>query len=326
MRILVVGGAGYIGSHVVKELLNQGIDVRVYDNLSTGQRVNLFKKAEFVEGDILDVPTLENAMEGVDGVVHLAAKKAVGESMEKPDMYALNNLNGTVNVLNAMVKKGVKYFVFSSTAAVYGMPDKSLLDEETPLNPINFYGFSKKMIEDVLAWYDRLKGIKFVALRYFNAVGYDAEGDVPGMEKNPQNLLPIVMETIFGVRKEMTVFGSDYPTKDGTCVRDYIHVSDLASAHYLALKHLSQKDSSLILNLGTGTGHSVKEMIDETERVTGRKVNYKMGERRAGDPAALMAFSQKANEILGWVPRHSSLENIIKTTYALYKRKLGKKG
>lgn len=324
MRVLVVGGAGYIGSHVVKELLSHGVEVRVYDNLSTGQTINLFENAEFIKGDILDIPTLEKAMQGVDGVVHLAAKKAVGESMEHPDMYALNNLNGTVNVLNAMVKNKVKYFVFSSTAAVYGMPDRSILDETTPLDPINFYGFSKKMIEEVLSWYDRLKDIKFVALRYFNAVGYDAEGDVKGMEKNPQNLLPIVMETIFSVRPQMTVFGSDYPTKDGTCVRDYIHVSDLASAHYLALEYLKKENQSQILNLGTGTGHSVKEMIDETERVTGKKVNYKMGDRRPGDPAALMAVSLKANELLGWKPVHSSLENIIQTTYQLYQKELGK--
>ena len=284
----------------------------------------MFDEAEFVEGDILDIPTLEKAMQGVDGVIHLAAKKAVGESMEHPDMYALNNLNGTVNVLNAMVKNKVKYFVFSSTAAVYGMPDRSLLDETTPLDPINFYGFSKKVIEDVLSWYDRLKDIKFVALRYFNAVGYDAEGCVKGMEKNPQNLLPIVMETIFGVRPQMTVFGSDYPTKDGTCVRDYIHVSDLASAHYLALEYLKKENQSQILNLGTGSGHSVKEMIDEAERVTGKKVNYQMGDRRPGDPAALMAVSLKANELLGWQPKHSSLENIIQTTYQLYQKELGK--
>lgn len=325
MRILVVGGAGYIGSHVVKELLSHGVDVRVYDNLSTGQTINLFEQAEFIEGDILDIPLLEKAMQGVDGVIHLAAKKAVGESMEHPDMYALNNLNGTVNVLNAMVKTGVKYFVFSSTAAVYGMPEQSMLDETTPLAPINFYGFSKKIIEDILAWYDRLKEIKFVALRYFNAVGYDKDGAVKGMEKNPQNLLPIVMETVFGVRSQMTVFGSDYPTKDGTCVRDYIHVSDLASAHYLALEYLKKENQSQILNLGTGVGHSVKEMIDETERVTGRKVNYKMGDRRAGDPAALMAVSSKANEMLGWEPKHSSLENIIQTTYQLYQNELEKK-
>ncbi len=320
MRILVVGGAGYIGSHVVKELLKNGYEVRVFDNLSTGQEVNLFEGAEFIEGDILDCSAIEKAMKGMDGVVHLAAKKAVGESMEKPDMYALNNLNGTINVLNAMVKEKVKYFVFSSTAAVYGMPDVEVLDEQTPLNPINFYGFSKKMIEEVLSWYDRLKGIKFVALRYFNAVGYDGEGDVKGLEKNPQNLLPIVMETIFGIRKEMTVFGSDYPTKDGTCVRDYIHVSDLASAHELAFKYLKKEEKSEIMNLGTGSGHSVKEMIETAEKVTRKKVNFKMGDRRVGDPAALMAFSKKATDLLGWKPKHSSLENIIQTTYQVYEK------
>lgn len=320
MRILVVGGAGYIGAHVVKELLQAGYDVRVFDNLSTGQKENLFKEAEFVQGDILDCASIEKAMKGIDGVVHLAAKKAVGESMEKPDLYASNNLNGTINVLNAMMKENVKYFVFSSTAAVYGMPNVEVLDEETPLNPINFYGFSKKMIEDVLAWYDRLKGIKFVSLRYFNAVGYDAEGDVSGLEKNPQNLLPIVMETILGIREKMVVFGTDYPTKDGTCVRDYIHVSDLASAHRLSFDYLSQTNSSLTLNLGTGVGHSVKEMIETSEKVTGQKVNYEMGARRPGDPAALMAFSKKAHDLLGWSPCHSSLENIIKTTWQLYQR------
>ena len=320
MRILVVGGAGYIGSHVVKELLNTGYDVRVFDNLSTGQEINLFEKAEFIRGDILDVPALEKAMQGIDGVVHLAAKKAVGESMEKPDLYALNNLNGTINVLNAMVKEGVKYFVFSSTAAVYGMPEVEVLDEQTPLNPINFYGFSKKMIEDVLSWYDKLKGIKFVALRYFNAVGYDKDGQVKGLEKNPQNLLPIIMETIFGVRDKMTVFGSDYPTKDGTCVRDYIHVSDLASAHELAFKYLLKSNESQVMNLGTGSGHSVKEMIETTQAVTKKKVAYEMGARRTGDPAALMAYSEKAKELLGWQPKHSSLENIIESTYQIYQK------
>lgn len=324
MKVLVVGGAGYIGSHVVKELLSKGQEVFVYDNLSTGQTINLFPQATFIKGDILDIPSLEQAMEGMDAVVHLAAKKAVGESMEHPDLYALNNLNGTVNVLNAMVKKGVKYFVFSSSAAVYGMPDREVLDETTPLAPINFYGYSKKAIEDLLAWYDTLKGIKFVALRYFNAVGYDAEGAVQGMEKNPQNLLPIIMETLFGVRPCMTVFGSDYPTKDGTCVRDYIHVTDLASAHYLALAYLEKENQSQILNLGTGAGHSVKEMLDETKRITGQKINYKMGDRRPGDPAALMAVSTKANKLLGWKAMHSSLENIIQTTYKLYQSHLKK--
>ena len=176
------------------------------------------------------------------------------------------------------------------------------------------------MIEDVLSWYDKLKGIKFVALRYFNAVGYDKDGQVKGLEKNPQNLLPIIMETIFGVRDKMTVFGSDYPTKDGTCVRDYIHVSDLASAHELAFKYLLKSNESQVMNLGTGSGYSVKEMIETTQAVTKKKVAYEMGARRTGDPAALMAYSEKAKELLGWQPKHSSLENIIESTYRIYQK------
>lgn len=319
MRILVVGGAGYIGSHVVKSLLDEGMDVRVFDDLSTGQRINLFPKAEFVEGSILDKNALEKAMQGVDGVVHLAAKKAVGESMEHPELYAENNLIGAVNLLNAMVKQGVKYLVFSSSAAVYGMPQYPKLDENHPLNPINFYGFTKLEMERLMQWYDRLKGIKFVALRYFNAVGYDAGCNVRGLEKKPQNLLPVIMETLVGERKEMFVFGDDYDTPDGTCIRDYIHVSDLADAHVRALRYLSAGNESQSLNLGTGRGNSVLEMIQTTERVLGKKVNYKMAPRRSGDPAVLMAVSDKATQLLHWTPKQSDLENIIRTTWQVYR-------
>lgn len=319
MRILVVGGAGYIGSHVVKSLLDEGMDVRVFDDLSTGQRINLFPKAEFIEGSILDTNALEKAMQGIDGVVHLAAKKAVGESMERPELYAENNLIGAVNLLNAMAKQGVKYLVFSSSAAVYGMPQYPKLDENHPLNPINFYGFTKLEMERLMQWYDRLKGIKFVALRYFNAVGYDAGGDVRGLEKKPQNLLPVIMETLVGERKEMSVFGDDYDTPDGTCIRDYIHVSDLADAHVRALRYLSAGNESQSLNLGTGKGNSVLEMIQTTERVLGKKVNYKISARRAGDPAVLMALSDKAEQLLHWTPKQSDLENIIRTTWQVYR-------
>ena len=319
MRILVVGGAGYIGSHVVKSLLDEGMDVRVFDDLSTGQRINLFPKAEFIEGSILDTNALEKAMQGIDGVVHLAAKKAVGESMERPELYAENNLIGAVNLLNAMAKQGVKYLVFSSSAAVYGMPQYPKLDENHPLNPINFYGFTKLEMERLMQWYDRLKGIKFVALRYFNAVGYDAGGDVRGLEKKPQNLLPVIMETLVGERKEMSVFGDDYDTPDGTCIRDYIHVSDLADAHVRALRYLSAGNESQSLNLGTGKGNSVLEMIQTTERVLGKKVNYKISACRAGDPAVLMALSDKAEQLLHWTPKQSDLENIIRTTWQVYR-------
>ncbi len=320
MRILVIGGAGYIGSHVVKSLLNAGMQVRVFDDLSTGQRINLFPNAEFVEGTILDKSALYEVMDGVDGVIHLAAKKAVGESMEHPEIYADNNLTGAINILNAMVAKNVKFMVFSSTAAVYGMPQYPQIDENHPVEPINFYGFTKLEMEKLMGWYDRLKGIKYISLRYFNAVGYDADGDVRGLEEKPQNLLPVIMETLVGVRPEMGVFGNDYDPKDGTCIRDYIHVSDLATAHTLALQYLARENKSHVMNLGTGKGHSVMEMIQATERVLGRKVNYKIAPRRSGDPSQLMAVSNQAHALLGWTPIHSDMDNIIETTWRVYQK------
>lgn len=320
MHILVIGGAGYIGSHVVKSLLQDGMKVTVFDDLSTGQQVNLFKDAAFIHGSILDIPALEKAMDDVDGVVHLAAKKAVGESMEQPEKYAMNNITGTLNILNTMAQKGIKNFVFSSSAAVYGMPQYVPIDENHPLEPINFYGFTKLEIERFLPWYKELKDINYIALRYFNAVGYDETGAVKGLEKNPQNLLPIVMEVAVGTRPSMSIFGKDYDTTDGTCVRDYIHVSDLASAHLLALKHLDKGGDSAALNLGTGTGISVLEMVKVTEKITGQKLNYHFADRRAGDPGFLVATSQTAQKMLGWKPKHSDLENIIRSTYAVYKK------
>ncbi len=318
MRILVVGGAGYIGSHVVKALLDSNIKVRVFDNLSTGQEINLFQTAEFIKGDILDSDALLNALDGVDGVVHLAAKKAVGESMEHPEKYAQNNITGTLNLLNAMVQQKVNYFVFSSSAAVYGMPKETVLDETVPVHPINFYGFTKLEIERFLGWYDRLKGIKFISLRYFNAVGYDETGAIKGLEKNPQNLLPIIMETAIGQRESFSIFGNDYPTPDGTCIRDYIHVSDLASAHVLALQYLTQNNQTQILNLGTGRGLSVLEIVKKTEELLNLSLNYRFADRRHGDPAILTASAKKAKEVLGWEPTHSDLENIIRSTYRVY--------
>ena len=270
MHILVIGGAGYIGSHVVKALLDKGMRVTVFDNLSTGLKINFFEKAEYVVGDILNYDEIASAMQkNVDGVVLLAAKKAVGESMSFPEKYALNNISGTINVLNAMSAHNVKNLVFSSSAAVYGMPEYLPIDEQHPLNPINFYGFTKYDMEKYFEWYDRLKGIKYVSLRYFNAVGYDEDGDVRGLEKNPQNLLPIVMETAVGIREKMQIFGNDYDTRDGTCIRDYIHVTDLAAAHIAALDFLSRKQQSEIFNLGTETVSSVLEMVNKTEEHIG---------------------------------------------------------
>lgn len=322
MKILVIGGAGYIGSHVVKALLKDNHKVCVYDNLSTGLKRNLFSKAEFIEGDILDYPSLHSAMgKKIDAVIHLAAKKAVGESMENPEKYAVNNLVGALNILNSMAENKVNKIIFSSSAAVYGIPEYLPVDEKHPTNPINFYGFTKLDMEKYMQWYDQLKGIKFVALRYFNAVGYDENGDIKGLEKSPQNLLPIVMETALGIRKKMMIFGKDYDTPDGTCIRDYIHVSDLASAHSLAVDYLGKNGDSKILNLGTEKGISVQEMIDKSEEITGKKIAYEYAPRRAGDPASLLASSKEAQELLGWQPVHSSLENIIESTWKAYNQK-----
>ncbi len=317
-KVLVIGGAGYIGSHVVKALLQENFAVTVFDNLSTGQRCNLLAKAGFIEGNILDEAKLNDVMaKGFDAVVHLAAKKAVGESMENPQKYARNNLNGSINIFNAMINNGVKNIVFSSTAASYGMPQYLPIDENHPLNPLSFYGFTKIEIERVMDWYSRLKDFHYIALRYFNAVGYAADGSIRGKEQNPQNLLPIVMEVVTGKREILNVFGNDYDTPDGTCVRDYIHVEDLGRAHVAAIKKLMQDSQSHIINLGTGKGTSVLEIIQSTERVTGRKVNYDFAPRRAGDPSVIVATYEKAQKILDWKPQYTDIDEIIKTTWNL---------
>lgn len=321
MHILVIGGAGYIGSHVVKALLNSDHKVSVYDNLSTGLEVNYFKDADYTVGDILDYPALYKAMSrNVDAVIHLAAKKAVGESMENPEKYALNNIAGAINVLNAMSACDVKRLVFSSSAAVYGEPLYLPIDEKHPLNPMSFYGFTKYDMEKYFEWYDRLKGIKYVSLRYFNAVGYDEDGDVRGLENNPQNLLPIVMEVANGSREKMKIFGNDYPTRDGTCIRDYIHVTDLGTAHAAAISYLGKAEESQVFNLGTSEGISVLEMVNKTEELIGRKINYEFAPRRPGDPAVITASAEKAAKVLGWKAEHSAVDNIILSTWQVYKR------
>lgn len=317
-KVLVIGGAGYIGSHVVKELLEGGYDTVVFDDMSTGHEANLFKEAGFIRGNILDKKALDNAMsQSIDAVVHLAGKKAVGESMENPQKYAENNLNGSVNILNSMTDNGVKHIVFSSSAAVYGTPQYLPLDEKHPLNPINFYGYTKKAIEDLMAWYSQLKDFNYIALRYFNAVGYAADKSIAGREKNPQNLLPIIMEVATGRRESFAIFGSDYDTPDGTCLRDYIHVSDLASAHVAAINRLMSDKKSYILNLGTGKGISVKEIVDATENVIGKRLNYHYAPRRSGDPAVVVAKAETARKILNWKPRYTNIEEIIRTVWNL---------
>lgn len=319
MKVLVTGGAGYIGSHVVRELLDRGHSAVVYDNLSSGLRENLFPEAAFIHGDILHCGQLAEAMKGMDAVVHLAAFKAAGESMIKPEKYSTNNISGTVNLLNAASLVDIKYIVFSSSAAVYGEPSYLPLDENHPVNPENYYGFTKLEIERLLTWYDRLRGIRSACLRYFNAAGYDLKGRVCGLEQNPANLLPVIMEAACGMRAELQVFGSDYDTPDGTCIRDYIHVNDLAAAHALALDYISVNGTSLTVNLGSETGSSVLEVLETARRVTGKPIPARIGGRRPGDPARLTASAAKARSILGWEAHCSDLETLVKTSWEAYR-------
>ncbi len=319
--VLIIGGAGYIGSHVAREFLDNRYSVAVYDNLSSGCRENLFSEARFVEGDILDYGFLRDTMkEGFDGIVHLAAFKAAGESMIKPEKYSVNNITGTINLLNAASETGIRRIVFSSSAAVYGTPAYIPLDEKHPLQPINYYGFTKLEIERLLEWYDRLKNIKYAALRYFNAAGYDVKGRISGLEKNPSNLLPIIMEVAAGMRTGMSIYGDDYDTPDGTCIRDYIHVNDLAAAHVLAMKQIEKKAESLVLNLGAQKGISVKEMVDVARAITGRPIPAVISGRRAGDPANLIASASKALSLLQWKARFSDVTTLVSSTWNVYKK------
>jgi UDP-glucose 4-epimerase len=321
MKILIVGGAGYIGSHVAREFLDRNHQVTVFDNLSSGLRKNLFPEARFIHGDILNYPQLSEAMKpGFDALIHLAAFKAAGESMIAPEKYSLNNISGTITILNAAVAAGIPYLVFSSSAAVYGDPQYLPIDENHPANPANYYGFTKLEIERIMSWYDKLKGLRYAALRYFNAAGYDPQGRISGLEQNPANLLPVVMEAAAGRRPEVQVFGTDYDTPDGTCIRDYIHVSDLAAGHASALDYLVKNNASLTVNLGSETGVSVLEMLETARKVTGAKIPARMTRRRPGDPAKLTASAQSAKTLLGWSARYSQAETLIASTWDAYRR------
>lgn len=318
MKVLVIGGAGYIGSHVVKEMMAAGHTVTVFDNLSSGLRQNLFPENGFIYGNILIPGDIEAAFaQGFDAFVHLAAFKAAGESMEKPEKYSVNNITGTLNIMNAAVKYNCLKMIFSSSAATFGEPQYLPMDEKHPQNPINYYGFTKLEIERFMDWYDQLKGMKFAALRYFNAAGYDPEGVVCGLEQKPENLLPRVMEAALGQR-QLKIFGTDYETRDGTCIRDYVHVTDLARAHVMALDYISKKGESLKLNLGTANGTTVKEIIDAARKITGKPIPAEEAPRRPGDPASLYTTSAKAKELLGWEPKYSDVDTLVETTWKVY--------
>jgi len=256
----------------------------------------------------------------VDSIIHMAALKAAGESMVKPEKYAENNISGTINLLNAATAAKVKYFVFSSSAAVYGEPQYLPMDESHPTTPMNFYGYTKLAIENLLRWYSQLKGLRFSSLRYFNAAGYDVDGELNGLEHEPNNLLPIVLETIVGRRKKVEVFGTDYDTRDGSCIRDYIHVSDLADAHLKALDYLKHENQDLVINLGTSNGLSVLEIMQIAREVSGQEFNYTLGPRRAGDPAVVLAKAELAEELLDWKPKHSDAQTLLETTLRAYRQ------
>ncbi len=325
MKVLVIGGAGYIGSHVVKELMAKGHKVTVFDNLSSGLRENLFPENDFIYGNILLPADLDAAFsQGFDAFIHLAAFKAAGESMIKPEKYSVNNITGTLNILNSAVSHNCLNMVFSSSAAVFGSPEYLPIDEDHPKHPENYYGYTKLSIEDYMTWYSQLKGLNFAALRYFNAAGYDVDGKISGLEQNPANLLPIIMETAVGMRPKMKIFGDDYDTRDGTCIRDYVHVNDLATAHVLALEYISSKKENLKLNLGSETGTTVKEMVDAARRITGQPIPADIVERRPGDPANLVATSKLAHEKLGWSAKHSDIDTLISTTYQVYLKHVNK--
>lgn len=315
MNILVVGGAGYVGSHAVRHLSRAGHDVWIYDNLSQGHRAAV-PAGRLIVGELHDGPGLAHALRehAIEAVMHFAAHALVGESMSDPAKYYHNNVVGTLSLLDAMRETGVWRIVFSSTTATYGVPSRIPISEDEPQRPINPYGFTKLVIEEALADYARAYGLGYAALRYFNAAGASPEGDL-GEDHDPETrLIPLVLKTALGQRAEITIFGDDYPTPDGTCVRDYIHVDDLATAHELALSKLAP-GIGLELNLGTGRGQSVREVIDACRIVTGREIPVKKGPRRPGDPPELVADPTRARRELHWEPRYLEIEAIVETAW-----------
>lgn len=322
MKVLVLGGAGYIGSHTVYELIENGAEVVIIDNLETGFAEAVHPEAVFYQGDLRDRNFLDTVLEkekDIDAVIHFAANSQVGESMTNPLKYYDNNLCGTKTLLEALVAHGIDKIVFSSTAATYGEPECIPIQEGDKTEPTNAYGETKLSMEKMFKWVEKAHGMRYVSLRYFNACGAHKSGEI-GEAHNPEtHLIPLILQVPLGKREHIAVFGTDYPTKDGTCIRDYIHVTDLAEAHILAVKYLMAGNKSDIFNLGNGVGFTVREVIDMAEKVTGESIKAVETDRRAGDPAVLIASSEKAKNILGWNPKHDSLHEIIKSAWKWHK-------
>nr|WP_260697606.1 UDP-glucose 4-epimerase GalE [Enterococcus mundtii] len=317
MTILVLGGAGYIGSHAVDQLIEKGYDVAVVDNLLTGHRQAVHTDARFYEGDIRDKEFLRGVFqkETIEGVLHFAASSLVGESVEKPLVYFNNNVYGMQVLLEVMHEFDVKRIVFSSTAATYGEPKESPITEESPTNPKNPYGESKLMMEKMMKWCDEAYGMRYVALRYFNVAGAKNDASI-GEDHTPEtHLVPIILQVALGQRESLAIYGDDYDTPDGTCIRDYVQVEDLIAAHILALEYLKAGNESNFFNLGSNKGYSVTEMLEAAREVTGRDIPAKIAPRRAGDPSRLVASSEKARAILGWAPEYTDVKEIIKTAW-----------
>ncbi len=316
MKILVTGGAGYIGSHVVKMLGEKGHEIAVYDNLSTGHEWALLY-GKLVRGDLADRALIDKTLKEFrpDAVIHFAASIQVEESVRKPLLYYRNNVANTLNLLESIADSGVRHFIYSSTAAVYGIPDKMPVDEQAPLNPINPYGASKVMIERVLEDFSRSADFKYVALRYFNVAGADPGGRIGQAYKEATHLITRALKTARGESEKLLIYGTDYPTPDGTCIRDYIHVEDLADAHLRALDYLREKGGSDRMNCGYGHGFSVQEVVDAAKKTTGVDFRVEYAARRAGDPPELIADSRLLRRLTGWQPRHDDLEFIIRTAW-----------
>ena len=323
-RALILGGAGYIATHIITDLLELDYKILVIDDLSTGSRENIIqnnKNYEFIKADFVSEKSLKNIkLFKPEVVFHFAALKAAGLSMIEPLKYSKQNIRKTFKIIEELILQFCPFFIFSSSAAVYGTPKYLPIDEKHELNPINYYGFTKKIIEDNLIWLSKLTKMRCAILRYFNAAGYDVKKRVKGLEIKANNLIPIIMEVVVGIRKVLEIYGDNYETPDGTCIRDYIHVNDLSNAHILAYNYIKKENKNLIINLGSEIGVSVKEVVSATEKIINKNLNIKIVNRREGDPPKLISSSKLAKKLLGWNAINSNIENIIKSSWEMYKK------